>query len=116
MRQFIQIFNFKYIHVVINEPVSIKGPITQKGTFKFTLIWKSESCVNMDLWFLFESLVSTFTKQMVQLAITQLRPEFERMAGRAAEKAIDSKMGKVGVFGMKKEEHTITQNRLQTLK
>jgi len=53
---------------------------------------------------------------MVQLAITQLRPEFERMAGRAAEKAIDSKMGKVGVFGMKKEEHTITQNRLQNLK
>ena len=40
MRQFIQIFNFKYIHVVINEPVSIKGPITQKGTFKFTLIEK----------------------------------------------------------------------------
>ena len=32
---------------------------------------------------------------MVKLAIDQLRPEFERMAGRAAEKAVDSKMMKV---------------------
>ena len=40
-------------------------------------------------------IVGSFTKQMVKLAIDQLRPEFERMAGRAAEKAVDSKMMKV---------------------
>ena len=40
-------------------------------------------------------IVGSFTKQMVKLAIDQLRPEFERMAGRAAEKAVDSKMVKV---------------------
>ena len=39
--------------------------------------------------------MGSFTKQMVKLAIDQLRPEFERMAGRAAEKAVDSKMLKV---------------------
>ncbi|KAL4234473.1 hypothetical protein ACF0H5_006119 [Mactra antiquata] len=39
--------------------------------------------------------VGNFTKQMVRLAIDQLRPEFERMAGRAAERALDSKMMKV---------------------
>ena len=44
---------------------------------------------------LFCSIVGSFTKQMVKLAIDQLRPEFERMAGRAAEKAVDSKMMKV---------------------
>ena len=42
-------------------------------------------------------MVSSFTKQMVKLAIDQLRPEFERMAGRAAEKALDSKLKKVTV-------------------
>ena len=40
--------------------------------------------------------MGSFTKQMVKLAIDQLRPEFERMAGRAAERAVDSKMMKVG--------------------
>ncbi|KAH3774430.1 histone-lysine N-methyltransferase, H3 lysine-79 specific-like [Dreissena polymorpha] len=40
-------------------------------------------------------LVSTFTKQMVKLAIEQLRPEFEKMATKAAERAVDSEMMKV---------------------
>ncbi|KAL3860709.1 hypothetical protein ACJMK2_010795 [Sinanodonta woodiana] len=40
-------------------------------------------------------IVGNFTKQMVKLAIDQLRPEFEKMAGTAAERALESKMAKV---------------------
>ena len=41
---------------------------------------------------------------MVKLAIDQLRPEFEKMAGRAAERAVDSKMLKVRKIRRKKKE------------
>ncbi|KAK3103885.1 hypothetical protein FSP39_022634 [Pinctada imbricata] len=37
-------------------------------------------------------IVGSFTKQMVKLAVDQLKPEFERMALEAAGKALDSKM------------------------
>ena len=48
-------------------------------------------------------MVGSFTKQMVKLAIDQLRPEFEKMAGRAAERAVDSKMLKVRKIRRKKK-------------
>lgn len=40
---------------------------------------------------LYCSVVGSFTKQMVKLAIDQLKPEFERMAERAADRVIDSR-------------------------
>ncbi|XP_033746524.1 stress response protein NST1-like [Pecten maximus] len=40
-------------------------------------------------------IVGSFTKQMVKLAIDQLKPEFERMAEQAADRAMDSKSTKV---------------------
>ncbi|XP_060599963.1 centrosomal protein of 83 kDa-like [Ruditapes philippinarum] len=60
-------------------------------------------------------LVSSFTKQMVKLAIDQLRPEFERMAGRAAERALDSKMMKVKEIQdeLNRKEKELHQLRLE---
>lgn len=51
------------------------------------------ACI-VERYYLF-SIVGSFTKRMVRLAIEQLRPEFERMAGAAAEKALESKLHQV---------------------
>ncbi|WAR12757.1 hypothetical protein MAR_026937 [Mya arenaria] len=58
-------------------------------------------------------LVSSFTKQMVKLAIEQLRPEFDRMAIIAAERAVDSKMLKVKEI---QDELNKKEKELQQLK
>ncbi|VDI78974.1 uncharacterized protein LOC143053230 isoform X1 [Mytilus galloprovincialis] len=60
-------------------------------------------------------IVGTFTKQMVKMAIAQLKPEFENMAVKAAEQAFDNKMTKVRELNeeLNKRERELKQLRLE---
>jgi len=61
------------------------------------------------------SIVGSFTKQMVKLAIDQLKPEFERMAERAADRAMESKSNKVKEMQdeLNKRERDLRQMKLE---
>ncbi|CAC5412967.1 unnamed protein product [Mytilus coruscus] len=60
-------------------------------------------------------IVGTFTKQMVKMAIEQLKPEFEKMAVKAAEQAFENKMTKVRELQeeLNKRERELKQLRLE---
>ncbi|OWF42327.1 putative golgin subfamily A member 6-like protein 3 [Mizuhopecten yessoensis] len=60
-------------------------------------------------------IVGSFTKQMVKLAIDQLKPEFERMAEQAADRAMDSKSAKVKELQdeLNRRERDVKQMKLE---
>lgn len=70
---------------------------------------------NLMFFLLFDSIVGSFTKQMVRLAIDQLKPEFERMAEQAADRAMDTKSSKVKELQdeLNRRERDVKQMRLE---